>query len=420
MKLNYKRTFLIGFAFFSICTFWQMYDPTIQIMLKDTFHLSDTVIGIIMALDNILALFMLPLFGSLSDKTHTPIGRRMPFILGGTALAVVFTLLIPSANSSGSMIFFMIVLGGALLAMSTYRSPAVALMPDLTPKPLRSKANAIINLMGTAGGLVTLVLIKVFQPTATGNYFPAYLSVAIIMVVCILVLFLTIRENKVAREVAVYDVDETKEEVKQEGKMPPDVKRSLVFILISIVMWFFAYNAVTSAFSRYTREVWGDTTDSYSTYLMVATIVATLCFFPIGILSSKLGRKKVIIGGVAIMGAAYVAAFFFTSITPLAYVVFALVGIGWASINVNSYPMVVEMSKGSDIGKYTGIYYACSMAAQILTPILSGALFDITGSYRILFPYAAVFSAIAFVTMLFVRHGDSKPDTMEVVESFEK
>ncbi|MBQ9510245.1 MAG: MFS transporter [Clostridia bacterium] len=420
MKLNYKRTILIGFAFFSICAFWQMYDPTIQLMLKDTFGFSDTVIGVVMALDNILALFMLPFFGTLSDKTHTRLGRRMPYILGGTALAVVFTLLIPVANGTGSAVFFMVVLGGALVAMSTYRSPAVALMPDLTPKPLRSKANAMINLMGTAGGLVVLVLIKILKPSGTGNYFPLYISVAAIMVVSVAILFITIKENKMAKEVAVYDVDETPQETGKGEKLPPEVKRSLVFILISIVMWFFAYNAVTSAFSRYTREVWGDTTDSYSTYLMVATVAATLSYFPIGIISSKLGRKKVIIGGVILMAVSYAVAFLFTSVTPVAFVIFALVGIGWASINVNSYPMVVEMSRGSDIGKYTGIYYACSMSAQILTPIISGALFDITGSYRILFPYAAVFSVIAIITMLFVKHGDSKPEVREVVESYEK
>jgi len=283
-------------------------------------------------------------------------------------------------------------------------------MPDLTPNVLRSKANAIINLMGTLGGIVTLVMTMVLKPSESGTYFPLYLASAIFMAAAVAALFFTVKEKKIAQEVGVYDVDETVQEKKSEAPMSKEVKRSLIFLLLSIIFWFFAYNAVTSTFSRYTQEVWGDTSDSYSQYLMTATVIATLAFFPIGMLSSKLGRKKVILGGIVLMGAAFATGLAFDSVTPLANVMFGCVGIGWAAINVNSYPMVVEMSKGSDVGKFTGIYYTSSMAAQILTPVLSGAIIEHTAwGYKILFPYAALFSALAFVTMLFVRHGDTKP-----------
>ncbi|MEG0692369.1 MAG: MFS transporter [Oscillospiraceae bacterium] len=413
MKLDYKRTFFIGFAFMSICAFWQLYDNAIPKMLEGTFGMGETNVGIIMALDNVLALIMLPLFGALSDKTNTRLGRRTPYIVVGTIVAVIFAIIIPIANDAKNLALFIVALAIVLFAMSTYRSPAVALMPDLTPKPLRSKANAVINLMGSVGGIFTLALIFLLKPSKSGSYVTIYVAVGAVMLLAVAVLLLTIKERKIAKEVAVYNVDE-KVDNKKEAKIPmaKEVKMSLCFLLASIVLWFLAYNAVTTAFSRFTANVWNDTEDLYSKYLMAATIFATLSYFPIGIISSKIGRKKVILGGIVMMTIAYVSAMLFTSVTPLAYIVFALVGIGWAAINVNSYPMVVEMSKGADVGKYTGMYYTFSMAAQIVTPILSGALIENTSiGYNILFPYAAIFSALAFVTMLFVKHGDSKPES---------
>jgi maltose/moltooligosaccharide transporter len=411
MKLNYKRTFFIGFAFMSICAFWQLYDNAIPKMLEDTFGMGETNVGIIMALDNVLALFMLPLFGAISDKTNTRFGRRTPYIVLGTIVASVFAILIPIANNQHNFVLFIIALGAVLIAMSTYRSPAVALMPDLTPKPLRSKANAVINLMGAIGGVISLIMIFVFKPSKSGTYVPVYISVAFIMILAIVMLLITIKERKVAKEAAVYDVDEKEDKNAPREPMPKDVKMSLIFLLISIVFWFFSYNAVATAFSRFTANVWNDTHDLYAKYLMAGTVFAILSYFPIGIISTKLGRKKVILGGIVMMTLAYFSAAFFTTVTPFAYVVFAFVGIGWAAINVNSYPMVVEMSKGSDVGKYTGMYYTFSMAAQIITPILSGFLIENTSlEYKILFPYSVLFSALAFITMLFVKHGDSKPE----------
>lgn len=422
MKLNYRRTFFVGLAFLSICAFWQMYDNVIPLILKNTFHLGETWTGVVMAMDNVLALMLLPLFGMLSDKLRTPLGRRTPFILVGTVLAVVCMILLPVTDNAGSLTGFFIALGAVLLSMGFYRSPAVALMPDLTPKPLRSKANAVINLMGALGGIFTLVMISVLVPkTGRPDYMPLFLSVAAVMVIAVVALLLTIRENRMAREAAEAWPEPEEEPVKtgEKKKLPRPVLRSLLFLLASVFLWFTAYNAVTTAFSRYAEEVWGMQGGGFASCLMVATGVAVVSYLPIGFLSSRFGRKKMILAGILLMCAAYVSGIFFGHFSPLLYVVFGLTGVGWASINVNSYPMVVEMGSGADVGKYTGMYYFFSMGAQVFTPIFSGVLLEHI-SYRTLFPYAAVFSLLSFITMLFVRHGDVKPQKKaSVLENFD-
>lgn len=412
MKLNTKRTILIGLAFMSIASFWQMYDSIIPLILQNTFGLKETVTGGIMAIDNVLALFMLPLFGALSDRVSTRIGKRTPFILGGTFVAVVFMILIPISAQKNNFVLFFVSLGIVLIAMSTYRSPAVALMPDLTPKPLRSKANAIINLMGAVGAIFTLLMISLLIPKVDNpSYMNVFLAVSALMIVAVTVLFFTIKENKLLKEVEE-DKDghfqDTPEEVKRESEpMSPEVKRSLYFLLTSVFLWFTAYNAITTAFSRYATKVWGMQGGGFANALMVATGAAILSYIPIGIISSKIGRKKTIIIGITMMSISYFFGFLFKEYSPWINVIFAFTGIGWASISVNSYPMVVEMSRSSDVGRYTGFYYTASMAAQVFTPIASGFLLDI--NYRTLFPYSVVFSLLSLTTMMFVRHGDSKP-----------
>ena len=420
MKLNYKRTLLVGFAFLSICAFWQLYDNVIPLILKNTFHMKDSLVGVVMAMDNVLALFLLPFFGKLSDKCHTKLGRRTPFILGGTAAAVILMNILPYADNHEKLLLFVIPLGLLLIAMGTYRSPAVALMPDVTPKPLRSKANAIINLMGALGGVFTLgVTGLLVHAGATGrnDYTMLFLAVSLLMAISVIVLVLTVRENKLAAEVAAMETDEEKaaeaEEQKESGKafgeLAPDVRRSLWLILFSVAFWFMGYNAVTSAFTRYMQVQWGYDIKAASLCLMVATVGAVLSYLPVGMLSSKFGRKKLIQAGVILLAVCFATAGLFTAFHPAVYVVFALVGVAWAMINVNSYPMVVEISKSGDVGKYTGYYYTFSMAAQIITPILSGLLLEHVG-YQTLMPYATVMVAISFVTISLARHGDNKPE----------
>jgi maltose/moltooligosaccharide transporter len=417
MKLNYKRTFFVGLAFMSILAFWELYDGVVPKMLSKTFGMGETLIGFVMALDNILALFLLPLIGAFSDKVNTRIGKRMPFILAGTALASIFILIMPAAEHKGSLALFIAALGGVLISMGLYRSPAVALMPDITPKPLRSKANAIINLMGTLGGAYALVMIMFLYKEDGSSNLPLFMSVAALMIAAVILLVLTINERKLSMNI---ENEAPGAETKAEStKMPREVRRSFIFIMSSIFLWFFAYNAVKSAFSRYADVVWGLTEGKFTNPLIIAIIAALISYIPIGIISSKIGRKKTIIIGIILMTLSYFFGFLVTEYTPVVNVIFTFTGIGWAAINVNSYPMVVEMCKGADTGRYTGYYYTFSMASQIVTPIVSGFLLE-NVSYRTLFPYAVIFSIASLCTMLFVMHGDSKPvKKADVLENYD-
>ena len=502
MKLNNKRTILVGFAFFLICAFWQAYDATIPVILTNKFGMSQTASGIIMALDNILAVFMLPIFGALSDKCRSKHGKRTPFITIGTtiaaialvslafvdnaqlqnltdvsaidepaALSVVYdrqkdaTLQTPEGEefvlgqvfdredfasittqiqlASGKTIInpdytnyvvparqacaaqataaqpaylymFIALLLAVLIAMAIFRSPAVALMPDVTIKPLRSKANAIINLMGTAGGILVLVLGMVFATSAVHNammnYFVYYGIIAAIMLLALTVFLLTVRETRWTKEMQEESIrlgiEESEEDSGEKRRLSKAEMRSMLLILLSIALWYIGYNAVTSKYSLYASSVLGM---DYNTTLLLAQGAAIISYIPAGMVASKIGRKKTILAGVVMLTAAFAIAAFMRagSSVLLMNVLFALAGIGWATINVNSFPMVVEMCSGADIGKYTGYYYTASMAAQIVTPIFSGYLMDQMGMV-VLFPYAAIFVALAFVTMVFVRHGDTK------------
>lgn len=513
MKLNYKRIILVGFAFFLIQAFWQAYDNTIPMILTNKFGMSQAWSGAIMALDNVLALFMLPLFGAISDKHHSKWGRRTPFIVVGTLIAAVMlialsfvdnaqlhhisdvaaiddpaaletiydreadeTLLTPggqkfvlsrqftkeeftqirsqitvdgaavtnpdytnyvmparqtcawdaTAKSPVTLVFFIALLLVILVSMAVFRSPAVALMPDVTLKPLRSKANAVINLMGSAGGILVLVLGMVFATSAVRNSLMSYTGyfavIAAIMLAALVVFMLTVRENEWAAEMQQQSVElglEDKEEATTgERKLSVDEVKSLIFLLLSIVLWFFGYNAVTSKYSVYASNILHK---DYNLTLIIAQAAAIISYLPVGFIASKVGRKKTILAGVVMLTAAFTTASFMSAESPtmLMNAMFALAGIAWATINVNSFPMVVEMCSGGNVGKYTGFYYTASMAAQVATPMLSGLLMDRMGMH-VLFPYAAVFTALAFVTMLFVRHGDSKPEVKRGLEALDE
>ena len=444
MKLNNKRTILVGLAFLSICAFWQMYDNVIPLILTKTFHMNETYSGAIMAADNILALFLLPFFGSLSDRTSTKLGKRMPFILFGTGCAVILMNLLPLLDNSYAaepsplkLASFVIVLALLLIAMGTYRSPAVALMPDVTPKPLRSRANAIINLMGAVGGVLYLAFAAVLYPNSKVkaleeagkhvDYQPLFLIVSAVMFLAVGILFLTIRERKLTEENQALEAQHPEwnlavDDGSGNEALPKPVKRSLAFLLASIALWFIGYNGVTTWFSTYVDVVMGQGLGGASQCLLIATVGAVVSYIPIGALAAKIGRRRTIQIGIVLLAACfamgYVLTTMYTTITPVMFVVFALVGFAWAAINVNSLPMVVEMCKGSDIGKFTGYYYTASMAAQVVTPVLAGTLMHQI-DYRVLFPYAALFVALSFVTMLFVRHGDVKAAAKKGLEAFE-
>ena len=481
LKLNMKRTFLVGLAFMSIMLFWTMYDTLVAKMLVDNFGLNQTFSGFIMALDNILALFLLPLFGRISDKTRTKLGKRTPFIIIGTLAASILFVsiaffdlyqqiavtkhgfsLIESIGTAedplyrftlgteeykyhvrsalateraqlifqqvtkqqpGLLIGFIVVLFFVLVAMGIYRSPAVSLMPDVTPKPLRSKANAVINFMGTMGGAFAYVLVfllassPIFDKT---GYVATFATTSLLMLLLIAIFVATVKENAWYKEMVEItekyhldslDIDDEGLDVSQhidDEKMPKDVRRSFILILSAVVLWFMGYNAATTKFSVYAFNHLG--LEQFSLPPLIGIITAALAFIPIGYISQKIGRRRMILFGIVVLTIALGSAVFITDETKvLMYIIMGLVGISWASINVNSYPMVVEMSRHGNIGVYTGYYYSASMSAMIITPILSGALMDITGWYPVLFIYSAVFMGLAFIPMYFVKHGEPAP-----------
>lgn len=511
MKLNYKRTICVGFAFFLISAFWQAYDNIIALTLTNKFGMPQAFSGIVMAMDNILALFLLPLFGAMSDKCATKMGKRTPFILIGTVLAAVaFVSLsfvdnmqltnisaVSEIDATASLatlydydygetelkttdghvfevtdfdrdtflsiktdtewdengndvtnndaykgtrinpyseyvaparqayawkatlsrpnmlILFIGLLLVVLISMAIFRSPAVALMPDVTPKPLRSKGNAVINLMGSAGGVIVLVLGIVL---GTGNeknglmsYTVFFSIIAALMIIALIIFLCTVRENRFVEEMerisAEHGIDkDTEDGTDKTRKLSKGELISLLLILASVMLWYIGYNAVTTKYSVYASNI---LQKDYNLTLIIAQAAAILTYLPVGMLSSKIGRKKCILIGVVLLGSAFGFACFANAETPamLMNLLFATAGIGWATINVNSFPMVVELAKGGNVGKYTGYYYTASMAAQVITPYLSGLLMD-NVSMRSLFPYATVFVTLALFTMLFVRHGD--------------
>lgn len=433
MKLNYKRTILIGFAFMAILAFWQFYDQVIPYLLEVKFGRDVFESKVFMAMDNVLAVFMLPLFGKLSDNTRTRLGKRTPYILYGTIASVILICVLAYFESKNNFWGFIIVLMALLIAMATYRSPAVAYMPDVTEKPLRSKGNAIINLVGYIGGIFATILmmfmlnggekyiengeLKIKYPESL-SFTPVFIIIAAFMLVAVLIMVFTVNENKVLAETNIKDEEE---EGGEKKKLSKQVLCSLVLILTSVLLWYTAYNGVTTSFSMYCFNIWGIDLGASSMLLTVATVAAIAAFVPLGILSSKIGRKKAVLLGIVLMTVCYTVAIFVSADVAtkspwLMYLMFGIIGIGWASINVNSFPMVVEMCTGSDVGKYTGYYYTFSMAAQIVTPLLSGWLIKtLPMGYKILFPYAVIFSAASFITMCFVRHGDSKPEAKAAI-----
>lgn len=440
MKLDKKRTFLVGFAFLAITAFWQMYDGIIPKMLQETFGLNTTLSGIIMAADNVLALFLLPLFGRLSDKCNAKIGKRRPFIITGMIFTILLMIWIPIIDNSYSrsaslakIILFIGILALLLITMSFYRSPAVALMPDITPKPLRSKANAIINLMGAVGGVLYLLFTAIMYPNSKTegmehvNYIPLFIAVMAVIFVSLIIIIFFVNEPKLSKAQRDYEdahpeEDLTERDGDNKNIMPRPVKRSLIFLLLSVAFWYIGYNGISTFFTTFTEKVWGVGIGGASLCLTIATASAIVCYIPAGILASKIGRKKTIIAGVLLLAVSFLTGFIYTllfnAFHPALYVLFALVGIAWATINVNSFPMVVEMCHGSDVGKFTGLYYTFSMAAQIVTPIVAGFLIDKIG-YRVLFIYSAVFVFLSFVTMCFVRHGDTKIERKKGLEAFD-
>ncbi len=447
MKLNYKRVLLVGMAFFLIQAFWQAYDAIIPLILTNHFGLPQSASGTVMSIDNVLAVFLLPIFGALSDKVNTRFGKRTPFIFIGTIISVIsFVALtfidnmqlariinagIPNMSGSDEeirkaaveltiqnplyLIGFIATLLVVLVAMAIFRSPAVALMPDVTIKPLRSKANAVINLTGTAGAILVLVLGMVFATSKNVymEYTPYVIAVCCIMLVGFIIFILTVKENKWAKEMEEESVRLGLEDAAEDtnadngNKLSKAEFKSFLLILASVALWYIGYNSITSKYSVYATNILGF---DFNFTLIIAQAAAIVSYIPVGIIASKIGRRKTVLAGVAMLTIAFACGIFVTPDTPelIMFPIFILAGIGWATINVNSFPMAVELAKHGNVGKYTGYYYTASMAAQIVAPILSGFLYDIIGMRYTFFTFGAVFVAFSFITMFFVKHGDAE------------
>ena len=442
LKLNVRRTFLIGFAFFGILLLWQVYDSWCPTFLTDIFarrmyDLSSAelkagdpdkilnvqwIVGIVMACDNLAALILLPIFGSLSDRTKTPIGKRMPYILTGTFVAAVAFPFIPlffHKNNVAGMVAMMAVV---LLFMMMYRNPAVALMPDITPKPLRAKANGIINIMGYLGGAFATVL-GIFLPLssyinagdAARNLWTVeipFIVASVLMVISALVLFATVRENRIAEEMRDElalgeELAAIENPVDDDAPMPRANRRMLMAILGAEFLWFMADNAIGTYIGNYVIYY----LNSVSSATMILTILGGLAsvvgFATAGVIADKIGRKWTISSGLALTVCGMIVMCFVAptgkvtgehgeyAFPALLFVVWAIKGYGMALVHNCSFPMVVELCSSKKIGQFTGYYYAASMSAQTITPVLLGFVFNVTLLWRALPIYATVLFALS-------------------------
>jgi maltose/moltooligosaccharide transporter len=416
LKLNYRNTLFIGFGFFSILMLWQIYNTYTPIflgrLLSETGEVDSAdapLVGFIMALDNFFALFMLPLFGILSDRTKTKFGRRMPYIIIGMFVASILFPLIAVAYILNSLVGLIMMMLLILIVMNVYRNPAVALMPDVTPKPLRSKANGIINLIGYVGAIIGGGLVIVFGESAEASFSTVvpFLIVSGVMLVAMIVLFIKIKENQI--------VEETKEDMKQGELLSTSIdkigeniplsksdKKNMLFILLAVFLWFAAFNSIETFISSYSENVLNNFNIA-GTITIILVISSMITFIPAGYLAGYIGRKFTVILGLALMAVGLLVAMAIHAVTAPFFLGIAVIGVGWALINVNSYPMMFEMSHKNNVGRYTGFYYTSSMLAQSFTPIVAGAFISSVGNYNVLFPYALVLTLGAFIVFFFVK-----------------
>ncbi len=518
MKLDYKKTIKVGFAFAIIMIFWTAYDFVVPMLLEKAFGLSNTMRGLVMGLDNLLSLFMLPLFGKLSDKSKTRFGKRTPFIVLGTIATVVLMVFVPiSANKQmkeatalrteltqtiddarwggiyeeyadkvylanngldkedfieiassgvtqetktqeyknfvesplniwlskqvneqitqqniGRIVVYMIILFFVLVCMATFRSPAVALMPDVTPKPVRSQANAIINLMGGLGGALAFVIYTVGFMLSSNPYIGIFATVGGGMLLLMTVFLLLVNENKFVKECeeicAEYEINNEEDAIIQDsaGPLTEEDKKfrkakmsSFFLILASIFMWFMGYNAITSNLSIYTTRTLNLSPVIASIVSGVSMAISALAFIPVGYLAAKIGRRKSVMLGFILATVSFILVWAFIRPSGAAQYLFTafylIAGFGLIIANVNTFPMVVELSRAEDVGKYTGYYYIATMSAQAIAPFVGGLFMDWLGDYS-LFAYAAVCVIIATALMFLVKHGDSRPPKKSKLE----
>lgn len=443
LKLNYKNTFLIGLAFFAILMLWQVYNTYCPLILEELLanRYEDAnkltyVIGIIMAMDNLAALILMPIFGVLSDKTKTKKGKRMPYILIGMLASALLFPLIATFYLLNSLMDVILLMMLVLIIMQGYRSPAVALMPDITPKPLRSKANGIINLVGYIGAIIAGALAMVFKKTDGSSqslvYLWPFVIASIFMLIAMFILYFKVdeikllKENKEAIEYGE-KYSQSLENVSEERPLSKKDFKNLIIILIAIFFWFMSFNAIETFNSLFCQKILNDS-GIHGTFTIILTVSSIISFIVLSPLADKIGRKASILIGLLglIIGLTIIAILaYFTPVESIVnwvwaiYVCTILIGFSWALVNINSYPMIVEMANKNNIGKFTGYYYSASMIAQTLTPILIGIIMSLNDSgLRLLYVYSAFMMILATVVFLFVKERKSSKEIRKENKSF--
>ena len=427
-KLNIKQTVTVGLSFMSITGLWFFFNSVVPPILEGHFGLSGVMTGFIVALNAIFGLVLSPFVGWLSDRTKTRFGRRLPYILGGAIVGGISLALMPLGFDK--LWLFIVILIITVFAVMSFRTPAVALMPDVTLKPHRTLGNGIINVMGVIGGLVGMIIFMIFITTESHPDNPlknlivldnmatkAFIFVGALLIVSNIILFLVIKENRLVkkREELQEELGLIEEETGSE-KLPKDKLIGMGLLLASVFLWFVAYNALETWYTTYAFNVLHFSPEAAGLGMIFSLTFGFMAFIPASLLAVKIGRKRAVMTGILIKLTGLISIYFITPDTAfIVYLPMALVGIGWATINASSFVMVVELSKNANLGRFVGIYYVASMSAQAITPMLSGLLRDIvyaqTGDFnlglRSVFLYSAVFMCLAFITMTFAKYGNT-------------
>ena len=434
LKLNYKQIFLIGFGFLASSLAWSIYNSQVPLILEQRFQLSGVLIGTIMTIDNFFGVIFQPLVGAASDKTRTRIGRRMPWIIVGIPVCALFFSLAPLQQTLWAFMGAIIIFN---LVMSLWRSPVISLMPDVTARPLRSKANGVINLMGGLGSIVAFFVGGKLSQLDPSNE-AAFLMGALVMIASLIMLIFFVKEPTALPRGAGKDPlalakwqDERRMRIDEQRRIKAEVKqnsahlsrwqvlkqelfalssaelRSLIFILLAIFFWFCAYNAIETFFTLYAVNVLGISAGEGAQMLTVFSLTFVAFAIPAGLIGSKLGRKRTILIGLAGITTAFIPVLFLENKMILT-VLLSLGGLFWACVNINSLPMVVELATKDKVGSFTGYYYFFSFSAAILAPITFGLIRDLSNNYSLLFAFSSIAFILAFVCMLFVKHGEVK------------
>ncbi len=413
MKLDYGKTALLGFGFFGVSLIWSVYNSYVPVFLEKDFLLSATLVGVVMTFDNIAALFIQPWIGALSDRTRTHMGRRMPFVIAGAPVAALAFAAIPFANA---LPLFMLTIIVMLFAMAVFRTPVIALMPDIVPSPLRSKANGMINLMGGVGAILAFFVgARLYD---MGRPVP-FLVFAVVLVIAIALVFLFIKEPRNYGEPPSQEAGV----LANLRIILADHDRSAILILLAIFAWFVGFNVIETFFTLYGVNVLGVKESAASLTLGFLSVTFVLFAVPSGFIATRFGRKPTILVGLALLAVLLAIVRVLPPTTQMLslgagitvlHVIMMLAGLAWAMININSLPMVVDIAPQDRIGTYTGLYYFFSTSAAILGPWLGGALTDMMGrDYTMIFTIAPIGMIVAFACMLGVRRGERAETTVQ-------